>query len=71
MTPQQLIKAREQLSMTQQQLARELEMDRAHLAGMERGYPGRPITKRTALAVECLLRRRGLVDGLGHDNIER
>jgi hypothetical protein len=58
MTPEQLEKARRMLGLTQTEMGQALGWTGPkHIQNLELGH--RPITKQTALAVECLLRRAG------------
>ncbi|WP_027853864.1 helix-turn-helix domain-containing protein [Marinobacterium litorale] len=57
MTPEQLKQARQALGLYQQAMADELGVSRVWVGLMERGE--KEIEPRTALAVECLLRRAG------------
>lgn len=58
MSPEQLEKALRMLGLTQTEMGQALGWTGPkHIQNLELGH--RPITKQTALAVECLLRRAG------------
>lgn len=54
MTGPELREAREKLSLTQEQLAGILDVDRAHVSRLERG--AKVVTQQTALLIRAMLR---------------
>jgi DNA-binding XRE family transcriptional regulator len=59
MTPQELKEARQMLGLTQTDMGAALGISGKQIYNLEAGK--KPIQKQTELAVECLLRRKGLL----------